>query len=151
MEYAVQLITAFTGSVGFSLLFNVRRGKLTLAGLGGVIAWGVYLLSVLLISNDVPRFFLASLALTLYAEIMARVCKAPATVFLVSASIPLIPGGSLYTTMRYAVESQWEAFSAQGTYTLLLAAAIAGGMMCMMALLHAVSKIFVATEHIVRE
>ena len=55
MDYVIQLITAFTGSVGFSLLFNVRRGKLTLAGLGGVIAWGVYLLSGLLISNDVPR------------------------------------------------------------------------------------------------
>ncbi len=151
MEYIIQLITAFTGSVGFCLLFNVRRGKLFLAGLGGVIAWGVYLLAGLWIDGDVPRFFLASLVLTLYAEIMARTLKAPATVFLVSASIPLIPGGSLYTTMRYAVESRWAEFSAQGTDTLLLAAAIAGGMMCMMAILHAVYKILIATEHMIRE
>ena len=71
MEYIIQLITAFTGSVGFCLLFNVRRSKLFLAGLGGVIAWGVYLLAGLWIDGDVPRFFLASLVLTLYAEIMA--------------------------------------------------------------------------------
>ena len=91
---------------------------------------------------DVPRFFIASLALTLYAEIMARVKKSPATVFLVSASIPLIPGGSLYTTMQYAVSAQWAEFTSQGMNTLLLAGAIAGGMLCMMGILHVCHRLW---------
>ena len=44
MYYAVQLASAFAGSLGFALLFHVRREKLLLASLGGLLAWGVYLL-----------------------------------------------------------------------------------------------------------
>ena len=41
MYYAVQLASAFAGSLGFALLFHVRREKLLLASLGGLLAWGV--------------------------------------------------------------------------------------------------------------
>lgn len=142
MTYAIQIVTAFLGSLGFSLLFNVRRDRLFPAAFGGLLAWGVYLLLGPLVAWDVPRFFIASLALTLYAEIMARVKKSPATVFLVSASIPLIPGGSLYTTMQYAVSAQWAEFTSQGMNTLLLAGAIAGGMLCMMGILHVCHRLW---------
>lgn len=142
MTYAIQIVTAFVGSLGFSLLFNVRRDRLFPAAFGGLLAWGVYLLLGPLVAWDVPRFFIASLALTLYAEIMARVKKSPATVFLVSASIPLIPGGSLYTTMQYAVSAQWAEFTSQGMNTLLLAGAIAGGMLCMMGILHVCHRLW---------
>lgn len=142
MTYVIQLVTAFTGSFGFALLFNVRRDRLLPAAFGGFLAWGVYLLAGFLTPWDVPRFFISSLTLTLYAEIMARVKKSPATVFLVSASIPLIPGSSLYTTMQYAVSAQWEDFSRQGMNTLLLAGAIAGGMLCMMAVLHVFHRLY---------
>ena len=141
-SYVLQLASAFAGSMGFALLFQVRRGKLMLASLGGLLAWAVYLALGPVMPQDVPRFFISSLTLTLYAEIMARVKKSPATVFLVSASIPLIPGGSLYTTMQYAVSAQWEDFSRQGMNTLLLAGAIAGGMLCMMAVLHVFHRLY---------
>ena len=32
MTYAVQMVTAFLGSMGFSILFNIRRTKLLIAG-----------------------------------------------------------------------------------------------------------------------
>lgn len=44
MNYALQIITAFLGSLGFSVLFNIRRTKLLIAGLGGMLSWSVYLL-----------------------------------------------------------------------------------------------------------
>lgn len=141
MTYVIQLLSAFTGSLGFALLFNVKRRNLLLGGLGGTLAWGLYLLAGLLSGDDVFRFFAASLGLTLWAEGMARARKAPATVFLVSASIPLIPGGSLYTTMQHAIRGEWAAFTASGLHTLLLAGAIAAGMLCMMALLHVIGKL----------
>lgn len=141
MTYVIQLLSAFTGSLGFALLFNVKRRNLLLGGLGGALAWGIYLLAGFLSPDDVFRFFVASMGLTLWAEWMARARKAPATVFLVSASIPLIPGGSLYTTMQYAIWGQWDQFTASGLHTLLLAGAIAAGMLCMMAILHVIGKI----------
>lgn len=104
MDNVLQLAAAFSGSMGFALLFQVRRGKLLLASLGGLLAWAVYLALGPVISSDVPRFFIASVVLTIYGEILARVVKCPATLFLVTAAVPLIPGGSLYHTMRYFVE-----------------------------------------------
>ena len=103
MDNVLQLAAAFSGSMGFALLFQVRRGKLLLASLGGLLAWAVYLALGPVISSDVPRFFIASVVLTIYGEILARVVKCPATLFLVTAAVPLIPGGSLNHTMRYFV------------------------------------------------
>jgi uncharacterized membrane protein YjjB (DUF3815 family) len=41
--------------------------------------------------------------------------------------IPLIPGGSLYYTMNYALNEQWAAFVNKAVYTLELALALALG------------------------
>ena len=129
MDMLIQLVTAFAGSLGFALLFHVRREKLFLASLGGLLAWGAYLLMGFVSDQDVVRYFFASVALTVYAEILARVVKCPATLFLVTASIPLIPGGSLYRTMEYFMQNDLQAFSAQALTTVLLAVSIAVGML----------------------
>ena len=128
-EYILQLATAFTGSLGFALLFHVRREKLLLASLGGLLAWIVYLLMGAVSDQDVVRYFVASVVLTVYAELLARRVKCPATLFLVTAAVPLIPGGSLYHTMQYFMENDLESFSRQGLTTVLLAVAIAVGML----------------------
>lgn len=134
MEYTMQLVTAFLGSLGFAMLFHVRREKLLLASLGGLLAWGVYLLMGLVSDQDVVRYFVASVVLTIYAETLARVVKCPATLFLVAAAVPLIPGGSLYRTMQYFMMGEFSACSVQGLNTVLLAVAIAVGMLCPMSL-----------------
>jgi uncharacterized membrane protein YjjB (DUF3815 family) len=128
-DMLIQLVTAFLGSLGFALLFHVRRERLLPASLGGLLAWGVYLLMGMATDQDVVRYFVASVALTVYAETLARVIKAPATLFIVTASIPLIPGGSLYRTMQNFMMNDLDAFSRQGLTTVLLAVAIAVGML----------------------
>ena len=129
MIYVMQLVTAFIGSWGFAMLFHVRRERLLLASLGGLLAWGAYLLMGFVSDQDVVRYFFASVALTVYAESMARVVKCPATLFLVTASIPLVPGGSLYRTMQFFMQNDLDAFSHQALTTMLLAVAIAVGML----------------------
>ena len=129
MEYFMQLATAFAGSLGFAMLFHVRREKLLLASLGGLLAWTVYLLMGIFSDQDVVRYFVASVVLTVYAEIMARVVKCPATLFLVTAAVPLIPGGSLYHTVEFFMERELMEFSHQALNTVLLAVAIAVGML----------------------
>lgn len=129
MEAIMQLATAFLGSLGFALLFHVRREKLLLASLGGLLAWGIYLLVGLVTGQEVVRYFVASVALTVYGETLARLVKCPATLFIATASIPLIPGGSLYRTMEYFMQNDLEAFSRQALTTVLLAVAIAVGML----------------------
>ncbi|WP_295638907.1 threonine/serine exporter family protein [uncultured Mailhella sp.] len=135
-DWLIQLVTAFTGALGFAVLFNVQSARLFWAGLGGLIGWAAYLALGEWYQSDVIRFFLASACFTVYAEPLSRLKKTPTTVFLVPAAIPMVPGASLYRSMSFAVSGHWSAFAQQILYTLLLAAAIAAGMVCAMTLLH---------------
>ena len=134
IDQLIQLAAAGIGSLGFALLFNLRGRRLFWASLGGVISWGVYLVVMAFWPHEAGSYLLAALLLTVYAEIMARIQKAPVTVYLVAGTIPLIPGASLYRTMSYAVSANWRMAMNNGVKTLLLAAAISGGILACMVL-----------------
>ena len=135
-ETITQLVTAFLGSLGFSLLFGMRRRHLLPASLGGMLAWGVYLLadSARWIEGDFIPYLLASAFAVLYAELMARLRKSPTTLFVIPAILPLVPGGSLYYAMSYAVRGQMGAAGQYGLRALKLGLAIAAGISVMVAL-----------------
>ena len=123
----IQILTGFLGSLGFSILFHIRGKKLLVASLGGLMSWTVFLVLESLVPGEALRYFLASAAITVYAEVFARVMKTPTTTFLVPSLIPLIPGGSLYYTMNYALNEQWSTFASKAISTLELALALALG------------------------
>ena len=123
----IQIFTGFLGSLGFGILFHIRGKKLIVASLGGLMSWTVFLLLETLLPDEAKRYFFASAAVTVYAEVFARVMKTPTTTFLVPSLIPLIPGGSLYYTMNYALNEQWVSFAGKAIYTLELALALALG------------------------
>ena len=123
----IQIFTGFLGSLGFSILFHIRGKHLLVASLGGLMSWTVFLLLAPLFPSESVRYFFASAAVTVYAEAFARIIKTPTTTFLVPSLIPLIPGGSLYYTMNYALNEQWAAFVNKAVYTLELALALALG------------------------
>lgn len=128
MTYVIQIIAAFFGSMGFSLLYNTRRTKMLISSLGGAIGWGVYLLVTNFISESVPlAYFIAAMVITVYAEIFARIKKTPTTTFLVVGIIPMIPGSALYYTMNYAFHNDLKAFFDTGMYTLKAALSLAVG------------------------
>lgn len=128
----LQLLTAFTGAFGYAMLFRIEKGKLIQASLGGLLSWACYLACGLVMTGEVKKYFIASVIITIYAEMMARREKTPATVFLVPGTIPLIPGGFLYQTMSYALAEEWSSFFTTGLLTILLAVAISGGILTTM-------------------
>ncbi|MBO5110352.1 MAG: threonine/serine exporter family protein [Clostridia bacterium] len=138
----VQLICAFLGSVVFSMVFNVNRRHLLSAGIGGFLGWAVYLGMGILTGSEFFKTLIAASFIALFAEVMARVKKAPTTVFLTAAAIPLFPGASLYRTMRCAVESDMEGFVQRGLSTLSGAAGIACGILCTMTVWYLTDRIF---------
>ena len=129
MEYIIQLASAFLGSMGFALLFHIRREKLLLASLGGLLTWGVYLAAGLWVDQDVPRFFFASVAAAVYAEAMARLRRCPVTGYLLVALLPLVPGGGIYFAMSYCVAGDIQRFLDTLLHTFGMAAALAVGAM----------------------
>ena len=137
----IQLACALFGSVAFSVLFNVKRTHLFIAALGGVFGWAIYLSMGFLASGEFFRSMVAASAIALFAEVMARVKKAPTTVFLTVAAIPLFPGASLYRTMRCIMSSDLEGFIARGLATAGGAAGIACGILFTMTAWYLVDRI----------
>ena len=123
------LVTSFFGSIGYACTFNIRAKRLVTAGFGGLIGWAAYLIAGCFMFSEPMKYFVAALVINIYAEIMAVTEKAPSTVFLVSAIMPLVPGGMLYRTMRFAVTKEWGDFGKLGVETLSIALALALGML----------------------
>lgn len=135
----ITLTCAFFGTIGYTGSFNAAKKRFIFSGLGGAIGWGFYLLASL---HSVPTgYFVAAVAINIYSEIMARLNKAPATVFLVSAIMPLVPGGMLYNTMRYAVMNDWKRFGETGVSTLSAALALAMGILIANSFVKSVRKL----------
>ena len=123
----IQIISACVGTVGFGVLFNIRGKKLIFGSLGGLLAWALYIVFALFIPDEAVIYLIVSTITSLYAEILAIKLKTPTTSFLIISLIPLIPGGSLYYTMAYALGGDFNSFMTKAVSTLKLAAALSLG------------------------
>ncbi|MGN0362070.1 MAG: threonine/serine exporter family protein [Bilifractor sp.] len=124
----IQLIAGAFGSAGYALVFHLRRRYIPLVMIGGVIGWGCYLLAAAHFHGIFLPTLIAGFATDLYAEILARVCKAPSTPFFITSAIPLIPGGTLYYCMDAIVRNDLDKAGYYGQTTLFYALGIAAGM-----------------------
>ena len=143
----IQVVCAVIGSFGFSFIFHLKRDKLLVASVGGGLTWLFYLLLVHRVNGEFAAYFLATVFATFYAELMARVKKAPATIFVITALIPLIPGGSLYYTMEYLMQKDMEMMRSKAAETAMLALAIAMGITIVIMLLDLFSLVTRAVKH----
>ena len=123
----IQLFMAACGSMGFAIIFRIRKDSLFPAAIGGFGAWFFYLL----VSKARGDYMAASLAgaifCSLWSEFWARRKKQPATVFLIASVIPLIPGNALYQTMNSLVSGQFHEAWRWGLVTILTMVFIAIG------------------------
>lgn len=127
MTELTMIITGCLGAAGFALLYNIRGKRFVFAALGGLLAIAAYVALRFVLDNEILNYFICSLSVSLYAEIMARVLKTPTTTFVITGLIPLIPGSSLYYTMTGAFSGNLNSFIEKGLYTLGLAGALAAG------------------------
>ena len=142
MELLLPCLYSFMGCVGYCLVFNIRMRKrmLLLASLGGAVGWCVYLLCGWL-QNDITQSFAAILAVAAYSEIMARLQKSPATVYLIVGLITLVPGGGIYYTMEYCINGDMMNFMNTGIHTLGIAGALAIGILLVSACVRILNNI----------
>lgn len=125
MSILFPCVIAFLSSAAVTVTYNMPKKYITPACLGGALGWMVYLITPM--ANDFVRYFLAAIAISVYAEIMARVCKAPTTLFLTPALLPMVPGAGMYYTMLYCLQGETLLFYETGVHTLALAGALVLG------------------------
>ncbi len=133
MEW-LTVLYAFAGCLGFCFVFHFRGiGCGLLASLDGALGWAVFL-ALNFLDAEILQYFIATLIISSYAEIMARFTKKPATCYLIIAVLPLVPGGGIYYTMKYCLEGQMALFVQTGFNTLAVAGALAAGILTVVSL-----------------
>lgn len=96
---AIQLISCTAACVGFAYWFNVKGIQVMYAGIGAFFTWLVYALIYNAGYSNFTATLVGSVFVAAYAQIMARVNKAPATIFQTVCVFPLVPGPNLYYMM----------------------------------------------------
>jgi uncharacterized membrane protein YjjB (DUF3815 family) len=139
---ALSGLAAYAACVAFGLVYGLRGRTLWASANGGALGWTAYKLLAVHFDSVLP-YFIATLILSIFSEIMSRVLKQPATVFLTIALLPLVPGAGIYYTMRAFVDQDMAAFATQGANTLSIAAMLALGILMITTL----SRIIFSTIH----
>lgn len=126
--FLLPCLYAVLACVAFCFILNQRGLLLVVSSLGGGVGWAVCLLCAFT-GSDVIQYFAGAVAVALYAEVMARLLKAPATGFLVVGILPFVPGGGIYYTMEYCLSGNTQLFLSTGIHTFGVAGAVAVGLL----------------------
>ena len=122
----VQVLAAFVGTVGFSVLFGAPRGRYVECGLAGAAGWALYRLCIVG-GSPAEAAFVGATAVGLASGLLARLRHCPSTVFLICGIIPLVPGGGIFWTAYHIVRDQLPQALATGFAALKVTIAIALG------------------------
>ncbi len=134
------VITGTLGTVGFSLLFKAPKRRVFLNAMGGAVTSIIYVICCAYLDHEFFQNFFPALVATVYAEVMARVVKAPATPILACSIIPLVPGSKLYYTTYYFVISEMEMFRTTLYELLRIAGGLAVGIICISVVVHEINR-----------
>ncbi|MFV0497545.1 MAG: threonine/serine exporter family protein [Candidatus Fimivivens sp.] len=129
----MSILCASLAALGFGIFFNLRGVKLQTAAIGGGIGWLFFLLAES--GGDLAQYCIASAAITLYAEVVARIQRAPVTIYLVPALIPLVPGGLIYEAMLHVLNGKNELFLSVGLRALTITGALTIGIVAISSLM----------------
>ena len=124
-----EALGALIACLGFAAIYRNKTGRILFCGLAAMITWISCAIVSHLTGADLFLSYMTAAAVgTVISEILARVLKAPATVFLITAILPLVPGGSLYHATFYLVTKDYANAKIYGTETAVCALGIAVGL-----------------------
>lgn len=128
IQVLIEMLAAFAACVGFSVIYQTRPNRLFWCGFAAGITWGVCRLAECYTTNLFINYMIAAAFGTIMAEVLARITKAPATIYLIPAILPMVPGGSLYYTTFNIVAGNQHLARYYGKRTALAALGIAVGL-----------------------
>ncbi len=127
MRIILQVLFAGAATLGFSIIFNIHGKKLIPAALGGALGWLLFLIVMRLTGSKIISSLVASAIIGFYAEGAAKLFREPASLFILPAIIPLVPGSGMYYTMEESIHGEVMATLMLGMETVYIAGAIAAG------------------------
>ena len=126
---SLSLASSMIACIGFAIWMDVRGWKTIACGLGGFLSWSVFLYLSYCNAGTFFCSLCASAVCAIFAQIMARVFKAPATIFMTVSLFPLIPGADLYRMMYGIVIGNLSLYHTFGSSLLMTCFGIVLGFM----------------------
>lgn len=122
---AMRVLGAFLAIYFFAYLLETPKKYAFRAGLTGAVGGLVYNLGIKADAGEVLASFLSALAVSLLAQLLARIFKTPVTLFLIAGILPTVPGTGMYYTVHYIIEGDSAMTAYYLTQTLEIAGVIA--------------------------
>jgi uncharacterized membrane protein YjjB (DUF3815 family) len=124
MTMLIQFIFALFSTVGFCILFHVPKKEIICASLVGAVGWLSYVYLSQGGENKLLACFFGACVVGILADILSRVRKEAATIYIIPGILPLVPGSGMYYTTLYLINGDIKASATTGTETLLMAGSI---------------------------
>lgn len=141
MNIIWQLILAFLSTIGFSILFSTPKKEVPYAGIAGGMAWGLYSIMTNLFHSNIAGTLFGALTVGLLGELLARIRKKPAILYITSGIVPLVPGAGMYYTMLAVLDNDFILAANKGVETFFIAAAIAVGVIISSAFSRSINRV----------
>ena len=109
LDCLLKLVSSFVGTLGFAIFMHApKRAWLPASAVGGI-AYAVYWLLLQFSLSEPMSIFIAALLGSLLGQLLARRMQMIATIFVLLAMIPLVPGLGLYRCMHYLAQEMYSA------------------------------------------
>ena len=145
-DLLIQFVYAIFATCGFTIIFRVPPKTIPVCMLIGGLAWSCYQVCVYYGSSPVISCFIASCLVGLLSDICSRLCKEAATIFIIPGMICLVPGYNIFYTMEALLGSELRDAANVGSQTLLMAGAIAAGLLVIGAVIKVIRSIIKKTS-----
>ena len=131
MELIQQFLLALFATLGFAIIFKVPLRHIPVCIVVGACGWIAYLISVYYFDSPIVGCFIGACVVGLLSTIGARVFRDASTIFVIPGILCLVPGAKIFYTMEALLRKNIEDMAEIGLQTLLMAGAIAMGLLVM--------------------
>lgn len=121
----IQILSAFSAVFMFTMILEIPKQYIPYTAASGALGWWVYLTVQNAGNPSMLAAFLSTLVVAFLSHILARVKKAPVTVFLVSGTLPAVPGAAIYRSVYYFLQNDSQLATRNLLETIQIAGAIA--------------------------
>ena len=124
----IKLISSFVGTLGFAIFMHAPKRAWIPASLIGGVAYALYWALMQLGLNDPTAIFIGALLGSVLGQYCARRMRMIASIFVLLAMIPLVPGLGLYRCMHYLAQEMYSAGANAGVRAMVDVVMIALGL-----------------------
>ena len=128
LQGLLKLVSSFVGTLGFAIFMHApKRAWIPASAIGGV-AYTVYWVLLQFNLYEPGVIFIAALVGSVLGQYCARRMRMIATIFVLLAMIPLVPGLGLYRCMHYLAQEMYGAGADAGVRAMMDIVMIALGL-----------------------